>query len=948
MKKLFLLAFTILLSALVFGQPLTYDQDASLALDPKVVYGELDNGLTYYIRENKKPENRAEFYLVVNVGAVLEDDDQNGLAHFCEHMAFNGTEHFEKKEILDYLQSIGMKFGPEINAFTSHDVTTYMLQKVPIEVPENIDTALLVLYDWAGKASFEDEEIDKERGVIHEEWRTRRGAQFRMMNEAQKTIFKGSKYAERDVIGEIDIIDNCEYETLRSFYRDWYRPDLEAIIAVGDFDVQLVEQKIKDLFSKAVIPENARTREYFELPDHPETLVTVQTDKEAQYSMLQVIYKHDIEKNKNMGYYRKSVLENLYNTMLNARLQELLLTDDPPFIYGISMYTNLVRTKDAYIAFAVAKDDQMDRALESILIENERVREHGFAETELERAKKDLMSELDKQYKERDKQESDKYVWQYYDHFLNNEPVPGIEFEYEFVKEVLPGIKLEEINKLAKEWITDENRVVTFMAPEKEGLTLPSEEEILGIVAGVSTMEIAPYVDKVSDKPLMQDEPVPAKVSKVKKDKKLETVSWTFENGVRVVLKPTDFKEDEILMTAFSFGGTSLYPVKDLVSADFASTITSMSGIGEFDQVELDKKMAGKIINVYPGISKVYESLGGNSSPKDLETMLQLIYLYFTASRQDETSFNSFMSRYQGILENKALNPSSSLWDTVTVTMANYNPRVRPMTAELLDEANLKKMRYIYKERFGDPGGFTFYFVGNIDPDEVQPLFEKYLGGLPVVSREENWKDNGVRPPEGKLEKTVLREMEVPKSTVYISYTGTYDFDDYQNRMDLSALCGILDIRYVETVREEEGGTYGVRVRPIQKHYPYEHYQVNISFDCDPGNVDNLKAIIYQEIEKLQDEGPTAKDLNSVKENKLKTHQENLKENKYWLNKLKNQDFHNTDKSILTEYEEYVQNLTIESIQQAANKYFGDHIVEIILMPENISDNVVNPLLKEE
>jgi zinc protease len=923
---------------------MTFDPQEPVPLDQAVLHGKLDNGFTYYIRENKKPEMRAEFYLLVSAGAIQENDDQDGLAHFCEHMAFNGTKNFEKHEIINYLQSIGMKFGPEINAFTSQDVTTYMLQKVPLEDPTDLDTALMVLRDWAQDVSFEDEEIDAERGVIHEEWRTRRGAMFRMMNEANKVILEGSKYAKRDVIGNIEIIDTFPYETLRSFYQDWYRPDLQAIVAVGDFDKNEILQKIQDLFGDMKNPDNAKIKETYPVPDHEQTLVTIQTDPEAQYPILQLIYKHDPREDKGMDYYRQGMVENLYNTMINKRLGELLQSPDPPFVYGYTACTELVKTKDAYMSFAVCKADGMDRALRTLLTENERVRKYGFAETELERTKNELISMVEKQYAERNDQESDSYVWQYYSHFFDNEPAPGIEFDYQFIKEMLPEVTLEEVNALAGKWIKDENRGVVYMLPEKEGVELPTEEMIFAVLEEVENADIQPWVDRTKNLPLVAVEPVPGKVSKEKKDKKLEAVTWELSNGIKVVLKKTDFKTDEILMTAFSFGGTSRYDIPDLVSAMQAGSVVDESGVGAFDKVELEKKLSGKIVYVGPVISDVYEGFNGSCTPKDFETLLQLVYLYFEEPRRDDEAFKGYIQRMKAVYENRALNPSSALWDTVAVTMANYDPRVRPMSAELLDEADPDRIERIYRERFDDPASFTFYFVGNMDMEKVKPLIEKYLGGLPKINKNESWKDHGIRPPAGTVAKTVKRQMEVPKATVYINFSGTYDYDDNQSRLNLTALCNILDVRYTESIREEQGGTYGVAVSPVQVHYPYEHYQVMIYFDCDPLNADKLKAIAYEEIEKIKKEGPLAKDLNGVKENLLKTFDENLIKNSYWMNMLRRFDYDGIDPAYHLKYEDYVNGLTAEGLKSAANRFFGENTVEIVLMPENMEDNLANPV----
>ncbi|MBW6459304.1 MAG: insulinase family protein [Bacteroidales bacterium] len=930
----------------LLAQEVIYKPDAPIPLDAAVIYGKLDNGLTYYVRENREPKERAEFYLVVNVGATSEDPDQNGLAHFTEHMAFNGTKNFDKKAIINYLQSIGMKFGPEINAFTSSDETNYMLQKVPTSDPKVVDTALLILYDWAFNIAFEDEEIDYERGVIHEEWRTGRSAMFRMSREANKTLLRNSKYADHDVIGDIDIIDNFEYDVIRRFYNDWYRPDLLAVVAVGDFNGREIEEKITGLFSREPKAANPRERKYAKVPDHEETLITIQTDKEAQYPIVQLVYKHDPMLDRNMNYYREGIKQQLFNSMLNTRLQELIISEDPPFVYGYAFYTNLVRTRDGFMAIAVANNNELDKALDGLLTENKRIRDHGFTGTELERAKNEFMRSLEKQYAEKDKMENTNFVWQYYSHFLRSEPAPGVEFDFAFSKSVVPGITLEEINEQAGKWIREENRVVVMMAPDNPDIIVPDEALIWDILKRVEETEVEAYVDKVIDKPLVSDEPAPAKVAKKGKNKDLGTTEWTFPNGVKVVMKTTDFKDDEILLSAFSFGGTSLYDIKDLTSASFAAGVVAESGLGEFDKVSLDKMLSGKIVNLRPVIGDTYEGLEGSCSVQDLETMLQMVYLYFTNPRIDDVAFNAFIKRMRAVLDNRALDPSSSLMDTVAVVMANYHPRVRPMTSEMLEEASLRRIRSIFRDRFGDPGGFTFYFVGNIDPEQARPLIEKYLGGLPTVTRQENWVDNGVRPPEGKVERNITREMKVPKGTVFISYSGIFDYDDYQSRLNLSSLIDILNVRYVETVREEEGGTYGVRVYESMSKYPYENYRVTISFDCDPQNADRLKDIIYREIAILQNEGPADKDLKGVVENKLKTYQENLRRNRYWLGVLRNRDFNQSDLSEYLKYENYVRNLSRESLKAAAQQFFGENIVEVVLIPENIEDNIANPVKK--
>lgn len=920
------------------------DMKSKLPVDPNVTIGKLENGLTYYIRHNAEPKGRAEFYLVVDAGAILENPDQNGLAHFCEHMAFNGTKHFHKKQIINYLQSIGMKFGPEINAFTSHDVTAYMLQKVPVNVPQNIDTSLLILHDWASAISFEDEEIDNERGVIHEEWRTGRNAMERMNKRAGKLLYKDSKYAIHDVIGEIDIIDHFKYETIKSFYADWYRPDLQAVIVVGDIDVKVIEQKIKELFGKIAKRENARHREIAPVPDHKETLVAVETDKESPYTVVQIYYKHPRTENKGtVEDYRQMLMRNLYNQMMNMRLQEIIQSGNPPFAYAYTAYTSLTRSKDAYQSFAVTQADGVERAFEVLLAENQRVKQHGFVASELKRASEEMLKQMENQFNERNKRRSDQYVWEYFGNFLEDEPIPGIENEFELTKNLIPTIKLSEVNALASNWITTENRVLTVMMPEKEGVTPPSKDQILSLVEKTDKAPVEAYVDKTSNKPLIAKEPKAGKVVAESKNEKLGTLEWTLSNGVKVVLKQTDFKDDEILFTAYSNGGNSLYPADKMMSASFAAQVAGMSGLGDFENIELEKALAGKMVSVNPYINELQEGLNGNCSKNDFETLLQLTYLSFTAPRVDEKAFGSFTNRMKSMLENAALDPSHALGDTVQVVMSGYSPYRKPVTIERLAEANLTDITTIIRERFANPEDFTFIFVGTIDLTSAKPLIEKYLGGLPTSGKVENWRDLGIRPPKGLVKKAVIRPMQDPKATVYVMMPGYYTYET-TDRLALEAVNDILSTRLVETIREEEGGTYGAGVWTNQRKSPEPMYQLNVRFDCDPDNAEKLTGIVLREIEKMRTDGPDEKQVSNVRENKLKTFGEKQRENRFWLSNLNTIYSGNATVSDFIDYETNVKNLTPEMVKKVAAKYYdGNQLVDIKLLPESTENSVKNP-----
>lgn len=932
MKKIRLFLTLTLVWGSIFAQTTIKPED-KLPLDPGVIYGKLDNGLTYYIKHNNTPENRAELTLAVAAGSIMEDEDQRGLAHFCEHMAFNGSENFPKHELIDYLESIGMKFGPEVNAYTSFDETVYGI-KVPLDSMEYLDKGLLVLHDWAFKVSFESEEIDKERGIIHEEWRMNQGAQFRMMEKMIPALFKDSKYAERLPIGLMSVIDSCDYDALRRFYKDWYRPDLMALILVGDFDAKMVEEKVKKLFSNQPATVNPRSAKYPDIPNHVEPVISIATDPEAPGVAVQMYIKHPIFIMKTAADYKIGISHQLYNSMINKRLSELTLQKDPPFMYGVAAYSNFLGPKSVYMSIAATTNEKLKRGFENILIENERVKQHGFTATELEREKKALVREFEKQLKEKDKRKSSELVEEFKGNFLmTKEPVPGLDYEYQLFQTFMPEITLDDVNKLAHQWITDENMVVIVSAPEKEGVDLPTEDDMKNMIQDVKTRKFEPYVDKVSDKPLIAKIPTPVKVAKVEKDKVLATETWTLKNGMKVVIKQTDFKEDEILMSAYSLGGTSLVEEKYDVSAMVAADVVMESGVGEFDKIELDKYLSDKMVSVSPYIDDLEEGFTGKSSPQDFETMLQLVHLYFTQPRKSENAFDAYMERMKGVYENRSQSPDVAFQDTIQVVMAQYHPRKKILNTEMLTQANLNASFKIYKERFGDPGNFTFYFVGNIDVKTAKPLIETYLGGLPMVSRTETWKDLGIRPPKGIVDKEVKMGKE-PKSMVLMSLSGDMDYN-LQNLLDINAIGEILSTKLLETIREDMSGVYSIGAYPQTKHFPYSGYSVMVFFGCSPDNIENLTKGVFTEIDKLKTNGPSEVDLNKAKEKLLRGRESDIKENKFWLRQLKSMNFNNSANTDIGKYNETVKNMSIESLKKAANKYLNnENYTRVVLKPE--------------
>ncbi len=906
--------------------------DQKLAIDPAITYGQLDNGLLYCIRRNLRPENRADLRLVVNAGSVLEDDDQLGLAHFVEHMAFNGTKHFAKQELVHFMESIGMRFGPELNAYTSFDETIYILE-IPTENPEVMKTAFQILEDWAHGLSFDPEEIDKERGVIVEEWRLRRGAYARMQDKQFPIVFQGSRYAQRLPIGKMEIIEDFDHETLKRYYRDWYRPDLMAVIAVGDFDESTVEKLVREHFSRLSSPSKPRSRALYEVPDHAETLFAIAQDKEATGTSVAVYHKLPLRDQSTAGAYREGLVEQLYNAMLNQRFYELTQKPDPPFIRAYSSRGLFIRSKEVYSLSASVQEEGIERGLEALFEESERVTRFGFTQSELDRQKLDLQRYVERMFTEKEKQESSTYVEEYTRHFLQGEPIPGIEREFEMVKQFLPGITLEEINRLGREWITPKNRVVVVSAPEKEGFKVPTEKRLLDVLKLAAAKEIAPYKDTAAEKPLLEALPEPGKVIKSEALKEMNITQWELSNGVKVVLKPTDFKEDEILVRAFSPGGTSLAKDEDYIAAGTASQVVSAGGLGDFSAVDLRKFLSGKVASVRPFIGDIEEGLVGSASPKDLDTLFQLIYLTFTAPRCDPTIFNVLTTQAKAMLANRAASPDVAFSDTLQTTLSQNHFRTRPMTAEIIEEMNLDKSCAFYKDRFADAGDFTFLFIGNLDIAAMKPLVEKYLGSLPSLNREETWRNVGINPPAGVVQKEVRKGIE-PKSQTAIVFTGPFQHDQ-AHRNAMRALGLILDTKLRELVREELSGTYGVMVRPSYSKIPEEEYSLTINFGCDPARVDELVKAVFQEIDSLKTKGPSDKDVSDAREALFREYETGMKQNNWLIIQIYLKYQLQEDPGELLDYEDSLKPLSPEVIRDAARTYLNtNNYVRVTLYPE--------------
>lgn len=892
--------------------------------DPNVRIGKLENGLTYYIRHNELPEKQADFYIAQKVGSILEEDNQRGLAHFLEHMCFNGTTHFPGNLLREYLESIGVKFGANLNAYTSVDETVYNIDNVPVIRDGIVDSCLLILHDWANDLTLDPKEIDKERGVIHEEWRTRTGAMMRMYEEVFPVIYKDSKYAYRLPIGTMEVVDNFPYQALRDYYEKWYRPDQQGIIVVGDINVDSVENKIKKMFSPIEMPANAAERQYFPVPDNDEPIIAVAKDKEQQVPIVYLMHKHDAVPNdqkNSMSYLVMNYMISSIESMLNSRLNELTQQANPPFIEaGVGDGDFIVaKTKDAFIAYAAAKEDGILLTTETLMRELERVRQFGFTTSEYARAKADYLRGLESAYNERNKQRNNAYVNQYVRNFIDNEPIPGIENEYAIMNQIVPNIPVDAINQVMKQLITEKNVVLSVFCPEKEGMKYPTEAELKAVLDKVKAEKLTAYVDKVSDEPLMKDKPQAGKVVKTEQGMFGSTI-LTLSNGVRVILKPTDFKADEVRMKAFSPGGTSLFDDKDILQFALISQIASLGGLGNFNSVDLDKVLAGKMASADAQVNSLTEGLSGSCSPKDLETMLQLTYLRFTAPRMDQEAFTSFITRNKAALANQEADPMTAFSDSINVALYNHHPRALSMKADMLDKIDYNKVMELYKNRFADASDFTFILVGNIDEKTATPLIEQYLGALPSIKRDEHFRDTKMDIRKGMYENNFTKDLETPKASVLMLYSGNCKYD-LKNNLQMSMLGQLLNMVYLRTVREDAGGTYGVSCSGRLSKYPTEKGIFQAYFDTDPNRREEMMNLISKGIEEFIANGPVSEDLSKVKEYMLKTYKQNQKENNYWMGILSTYYWENLDMN--TGYEETVNAITGDDLKAFAKAFFG-------------------------
>ncbi|MBR4480699.1 MAG: insulinase family protein [Prevotella sp.] len=935
MKKLFL---SLLLTVIGTVAMMAQMEMPSVPLDPDVRIGKLDNGLTYYIRYNNWPENRAEFYIAQKVGSIQEDDNQRGLAHFLEHMAFNGSKHFKGNELLRWCESIGVKFGTDLNAYTSIDQTVYNISNVPTTRESIIDSCLLILYDWADGLLLEQEEIEKERGVIHEEWRLRTSAQMRMLERDLPKLYPGSKYGYRMPIGLMEIIDNFERPFLQAYYEKWYRPDNQAIIVVGDVDVDKVEQKIKDLFSPIVLPENPAQVTTYPVPDNAEPIFVIDKDKEQQYNIVEVFMKHEAFPDSLKGtlaFIITNYVKNAAFSMINNRLKEYAEKPESPFLEasaGDGQYL-LSKTVDAFELGILPKDGQMEAAVTTAITEARRAAEFGFTATEYNRFKADYLSNLEKTYSNKDKRFNSQFVNQCVQHFLNQNPIPSIDYTYTTMKQVAPMIPLEAINSVMKELVSpsDTNLVVVNFNNEKEGAVYPTEEGLKSAIAAGRSAQIEAYVDNVKDEPLMTTLPTPGKIVEEKKDETFDYTELTLSNGVKVVLKQTDLKKDQVLLRGYGYGGSALYGNEDLPNLKMFGDVIGVSGLGNFSHTELEKALAGKIATASLWMDSYREQVSGSSTPKDVETMLQLVYLYFTNINKDQKSFDKMMQTTEISLKNRLLQPENVFSDSLTLTLGNHHPRVKPMDLDDLKKVSYDRILQIAKERTANAAAFTFDIVGNYDEQTIRPLIEQYLGSLPSQKKVEKAKQIDT-DFKGVVINNFKHKAETPKSiAVMLWYSKEVPFNS-ENNIKAAIAGQILSMEYLKKIREDASAAYTVGASANVSTDDFENTAtIYVSCPMKPEKADVALQIMRDEVQAIT-EGCDPDKLAKVKEYMLKSHADQLKQNNYWLSTIDMWRYKGVD--LHKDFEKLVNAQTPESIAAFVKQVLkSGHRAEVIMMP---------------
>jgi len=904
---------------------------APVPVDPRITVGTLPNGLRYYLRANKQPLGRAELRLVVNAGSILEEDDQRGLAHFVEHMCFNGTRHFPKNDVVAFLQSTGMRFGAHINANTSFDQTVFQM-RIPTDNQTVVDRSLLILEDWAHAVSFEPDEIDKERGVILEEWRTGLGAGARLLDVELPVLLKDSRYAERLPIGKPEVIRSFPYDRLKKFYNDWYRPDMMAVIAVGDFDPATLEGMIRSHFGSIPVAVNPRPRVNYDVPDHPGTRYIVATDPEATSTMVNVSSIMAARDQTSIAAYRQMTIERVFAGLLSARLSEIAQKPDAPFLDADTSRGLFVNTAEATTLSALVPDGGVERGLAALFTEADRVGRFGFTQTELDRFRLSYQQAFAQLAASNDEHTSESLADEYIRNFMQQEPIPGIAYENGLVQRFLPEITLADINGLARDWMPDRNRVVVVSAPKKAGVSVPDEAKLAAVIKSAGGSNLTAYVDTVSSRPLLENVPKAGSVTKTT-TKAPGVTEWTLSNGVRVVLEPTTFKQDEILFQAFSPGGTSLASDQDYVPAETADRIVAEGGLGSLSEIDLSKKLAGKTAVVRPEIDEMSEGLSGRTLRRDLETLFQLIYLTFTQPRADPEAFRAATGQLTAALANRQARPDAAFEDALNAAVTQNHLRARPMSQELVSQMSLEKSLAFYKDRFADASDFTFVFVGSFDVATIKPLVEQYLASLPALHRKEAGKDVGIRPPSGVVEKVVTKGT-TPKSEVGVIFSGPFQ-NNLKNRIVFRAMANTLAGNLQRVLREDLGGTYGVSVEPELTKRPTEEYRVNITFACDPARTQDLVKALFDVVDDFKKNGPSAGQAADAQAALRRDLETDSRQNGYVLSQLAFAYQYDEPIPDPTSLRQIYDQLSAPLLREAARQYLDtNRYVKVVLLPE--------------
>lgn len=906
-----------------------------IPVEPRVQTGKLANGLTYYIQKNARPEKRLELRLVVKAGSILEDDDQQGLAHFVEHMGFNGSKHFKKNDLIAYLQSVGVKFGPDLNASTSFDETIYILP-IPTDKKENVALGFQVLEDWAHGLTLDADAIDLERGVLIEELRNRKGAQDRMSRATLPKLFNGSRYAERHPAGKEDVIKNAPYEAVRRFYKDWYRPDLMAVVVVGDIEPAAAEALIKAHFAGLKNPVKARPRTYAPIPPRTEVDALVVTDKEASINSLMLRYPvREKLRSNTLADYQAMLVKNLFSVMLNQRLQELAQLPEPPFVRAASGLGNLGKGYEAFFSQATPGKGGAGPAIHALIQENARVRRYGFSASELSYGKKLLVRGVEKAYSERDKTDSGRYVAEYMRAFLDGESIPGIENEYNYVREMLPALTLDDVNRYARATIpSDAAKLVTFTGADNADAPAPTQPSLLAALAAAEAAPVKPREEKLYAESLMARPPAAGTIVAEAEDKALGLTRLTLSNGVKVILKPTDFKNDEVVMRGVRYGGRTLFGQDDVITARYAAGVVSSMGLASHAPSDLRQILAGKTVSVSVTMSDHTEHVTGNAGRADVEALLQYVHLRLTASRRDEGLYKTYLGAVKEGVRNALSRPEAVLFETLKTTLYNDHPYV-PKTPrpEDLEKLGLDRSITLYKERFMSAKDMTFIFVGSFDTAAVKPLLATYLGSLPTPDIPVAFKDVGIRPVTGVVKKEVRRGIE-DKSLIALSFTGQATYSNTE-RLRLKTLIEVLKLRVTDVLREKQALIYTSQLNGTLSHVPYGHYEIDAFLPTAPDKVDKVLAALFAEIELLKNNGPDIGDLNKVKQNTLQATQRGMRENGVWASWLESSVFTGADIAVLLAQDKDVDAFTVADLKAAARRYFKtDNYVQVVLYPE--------------